>query len=218
MGCHFLIQGIFSTQGSNLCLLKPLSWNTFLYSIFILNSWWLYILHRNVPSVWQLIFCNIESLVPCKEKRSIPVYTSKKHVSKDIIMVTCIRLQQPDIKSHSGLEEPSENLHMSFYVLDNLPGLLTSPTSKLSANIQATIYFPGVGTFKNKRNWRNMCLRIQTNYGITEELNHQAIGNRNQSKCSGRHSYHPISLLPWDGLAGATASPCILRGWKNCVW
>ena len=98
----------------------------------------------------------IESLVPHKEK-SIPVYTSKKHVSKDIIMVTCIRLQQPDIKSHSGLEQPSANFHISFYVLDNrssvpMHGLLTSRTSKLSSNVQATIYFPGVGTFKNKRN------------------------------------------------------------------
>ena len=26
MGCHFLLQGIFSIQGSNLCLLHPLHW------------------------------------------------------------------------------------------------------------------------------------------------------------------------------------------------
>lgn len=95
--------------------------------------------------------CNIESLVPCKEKRSIPVYTSKKHVSKDIILVPHIRLQQADIKSHSGLEEPSANLHMSFCVLDNhssspMPGLPHVPHQ------QAFFKYPGHHLFYRGRN------------------------------------------------------------------
>ena len=28
VGCHFLLQGIFPTQGSNLCLLRLLHWQT----------------------------------------------------------------------------------------------------------------------------------------------------------------------------------------------
>ena len=31
LGCHFLLQGIFPTQGSNPCLLRLLHWQVILY-------------------------------------------------------------------------------------------------------------------------------------------------------------------------------------------
>ena len=34
MGCHFLLQGIFTTQGSNLCLLCLLHWQASFFFFF----------------------------------------------------------------------------------------------------------------------------------------------------------------------------------------
>ena len=53
VGCHFLVQGIFPTQGSNLCLLSLLHWQANYLPLSHLGSPWLYI--------WTYIYISVST-------------------------------------------------------------------------------------------------------------------------------------------------------------